>query len=116
MAAPEPLDRSVEILEKLVCARPIRGRDHKVDVAAPKPIQWMIGDTRRAHPERPQLVTPGDSGALILEGADGLPPLKARIVDRHRRILRGAAQQTTNSHAGKRIPPHWAGRAHAIAR
>src|SRR6266566_6188940 len=62
----------------------------------------MIGNACRVDPERPQLVAPCQSGALVLERADGLPPLKARIVDRHWRILRGTSPQAKETHARER--------------
>jgi hypothetical protein len=79
--------RSVEALENLIRARPLAWRYDEVDIAAPMPIQRMIGGARCVDPERSQLIAPCHGGALILERADGLPPLKARIADRDRRLL-----------------------------
>jgi hypothetical protein len=84
--------RSLEVLEDLVRARPLARLDNEVDVAVSVPIQGMISDTRRVDAERPQLVPPGHRGDLIFEGADGLPSVKPRIADGNRRILRGPAQ------------------------
>jgi hypothetical protein len=59
----------------------------------------MIGDARRVNPERSQLVAPGHGGSPILERTDGLPPVKPRIADRHRRLFGGATQEAKTSHA-----------------
>jgi hypothetical protein len=58
----------------------------------------MIGNACRVDPERSQLVAPRHRGELIVEGADGLPPLKARVVDRHRRVFGCTAKSSRESH------------------
>jgi hypothetical protein len=101
---------SIEVLENLVRTGPLVGRDDKLDGAAPTPIQWMIGNACRVDPERSQLVAPRHCGALIGEGADGLPPLKARIVDRHQRVFGRTAKSLWESHRHEATPRRWAGR------
>ena len=56
----------------------------------------MIGDARRVNPERSQLVAPRHSGALVLEGADGL-------VDCHRRVP-GRTTQPARGRIGISVP------------
>jgi hypothetical protein len=87
-----------QVLENLVGARPLPGRDDDVDVAASTTVQGVVGDARRVHPERPQLVTPGHGGRLILKRADRLPAVKARIADRHRWIFGSTSSETKASH------------------
>jgi len=62
----------------------------------------MIGDAPRVDPERPQLVAPRQGGALIIEGADRLPALEARVVDGHGRFFGGTCEQAGETHAGER--------------
>jgi hypothetical protein len=104
------LRASIEVLENLIRTGPLVGRYDEVDVAAPTPIQLMIGNTRRVDPERSQLVAPRHRGALIVEGADGLPRLKARIVDRHRRVLGRTSKSLRESHRHEPTPRRRAGR------
>src|SRR5690349_1364111 len=87
--APSPA--SVEVLDDLVRARPLLRRDDEVDIAAAEPVERVIGGASclDAHPA--QLVAPRQRGRLLLEGADGLPVLKAGVCYRHRRVPRGAA-------------------------
>ena len=100
---------SIEVLENLVRRGALVGRDDKIDVAAPTPIQWMIGNACRVDPERSQLVAPRHRSALIVEGADGLPPLKPRIVDRHRRVFGRTTKSSREPHWHEPTPRRWAG-------
>jgi hypothetical protein len=63
----------------------------------------MIGDARRVHPKCSQLVAPGDGGSLILERTDRLPPVKARITNRHQGVFGATAQEAKTTHA-QRVP------------
>src|SRR5436309_15809411 len=51
----------------------------------------MIGSTLGVDAHCTQLVAPRDGGLLILERADRLPVLDARVADEDRRFPRGAA-------------------------
>jgi hypothetical protein len=61
-------------------------------------IQRMIGHTRRVHTERAQLVAPGHGCALILKRTNRLPPVKARIANRHRRVFGRTTQEANTTH------------------
>src|SRR5664280_619643 len=91
-----------QVLENLVRTRPLARRDDDVDVAVSATIQSMIGDARRVYPERSQLIAPGDGGTLIFKRADGLPPVKPRIANRHRRVFGRTTEEakTTHPHEG----------------
>jgi hypothetical protein len=101
-------EKSLEIFENLVRARPLARWDDNVDIAVSASIQRMIGDARRGYPERSQLVTPGDGGVSILERTDGLPSVEARIANRNRRVFGGTTQEakTTHPHEGTRAMVH----------
>jgi hypothetical protein len=99
-----PRQRSVEVLENLVRARPLAGSNDEVDVATPMPIQQVISDTLRVDPDCAQLVEPRHRCAVILEGADRLPTIKARVVDRDRRLLGQTAEQAKSMHRDERTP------------
>jgi len=80
----------VEVFEDLVRPRPILRRNDEVDVAAPEPVERMVGGAPRLKPHVPQLVAPAERGLLILKRADRLPVLKAGISDRDRGLGAGA--------------------------
>ena len=71
-----------QFLEDLVRARPLARSDDEVDVAAAEPVQRVVGHTRSGDVESAQLVTPCERGVAVLEGADRLPSVETRVVDR----------------------------------
>src|ERR1700683_5157123 len=95
---------SVEVLENLVRARPLAGGDDEVDVATSAPIERMVGDAPGIDAERSQLVAPGHGGALILERADGLPAVEARVADRHWRFLGQTPERAWETHPSEGTP------------
>src|ERR1019366_10188658 len=82
---------SVEVLDDLVRARPLRGRDDKVDVATAEPVERVIGCAFRVEAHAAELVAPRQRRRLLLEGGDGLPVRHSRGPDQHHRLPRGAA-------------------------
>src|ERR1700694_3873832 len=74
---------SVEVLDDLVGSRPLLGRNDEIDISSPEAIRGPIGDAARVDTHLSELVAPCQRGLLILERADRLPALQARVVDGH---------------------------------
>jgi hypothetical protein len=104
LVIPCDVGKRSQVLENLVRTRPLASRDDDVDVAVSATIQSMIGDARRVYPERSQLIAPGDGGTLIFKRADGLPPVKPGIANRHRRVFGRTAQETKTTHPHEGTP------------
>ncbi|MGZ6779907.1 MAG: hypothetical protein ACXVGO_13020, partial [Mycobacterium sp.] len=71
----------VEVLDDLVRTGPLLRRDDEVDVTTSEPIQRMIGDATGINIHLPEPVAPCHGRCLLLERADCLPALNARIAD-----------------------------------
>src|SRR5690242_1381372 len=71
----------IEVVEDLGRARPLVGRHDEVDVAAPEPVERMVGHERGRDRERPELIAEGQAGLAILELGHRLPAVKARIAN-----------------------------------
>src|SRR5579863_3434037 len=76
--------RSVEVLDDLVRARPLTGRNGEPDLAVTVGVERMVGDAGRLDSEVSKLVSPGHGGVAVAELGDRLPVLEARVRDRHR--------------------------------
>jgi hypothetical protein len=99
----------VEVVDDLVGPRPLLGWDDEVDVTPAEAIERVIGRTAGLQTHAPELITPGQCRRAILERADRLPPVQARVPNGHRLLLGDAAPQKarqrhpTSVRAGQRV-------------
>jgi hypothetical protein len=80
-------DLSVEVLDDLARPGPLLRRDDEIDVTTPEPIGWLVGDATGINIHLAEPVAPCHGGGLLLERADRLPALEARIADRYRGLF-----------------------------
>ncbi len=91
---------SLQVVDDLARSRPLLGWNHEVDVATAEAVRGMVRHTARLNTHRTQLIAPCHGRPLVLERADRLPPLEARVPDRHRFLLGDATlEEARNRHA-----------------
>ena len=83
-----PTASLVEVLDDLTSARPLLGRYDEVDVASAEAIERVVCRARGVDAELTEPVAPGQGARLILERADRLPAVQARIANGHRWVVR----------------------------
>ena len=66
------------------------GRDHEKDVPSTETVERVIGHAACFNADRSQVITPSHRRLLVLECADRLPALHARIADQNGLFLGGA--------------------------
>jgi len=74
---------SLEIVDDLAGARPMLGWDHEKDVPSTETVERVIGHAACFNADRSQVITPSHRRLLVLECADRLPALHARVADQN---------------------------------
>jgi hypothetical protein len=92
---------SIDVVDDLVCARPLLRWDHEINLTATDSIEFVISHARGFDAHAPELVTPRHGRLLVLERADGLPPVQPWVADRNRRLAGSGSSQETR----QRQPP-----------
>ena len=69
------------------------GRDHEKDVPSTETVERVIGHAACFNADRSQVITPSHRRLLVLECADRLPALHARVADQNGLFLGNATVQ-----------------------
>jgi hypothetical protein len=79
------------------------GWDDQVDISPTETIERVIRNATGLETHTSELIAPRQRRSLLLEHADRLPALQARVADRYRLFLRDATLQETRDRHPTRV-------------